>query len=276
MKTMTAADMFFLDKAILRFVFAIIISILLHIPFIFLVNNPENNNIIDPDADFSFVVAMPSLDAENISKFEKDLYAWAELADPGLLLKPNLAEGFSAFASPNVDFAEPALPTRELEEFNLPENVFAISQLTVPNKSFNEVIQEQWNKDTSYFLPELQRNELAKGVFWRIAGGREITNEIKLPEEEFQKLLENNAEVAKIKSPTQLEVSSLKNLNFPRIIVRESCGNSKFDNLAIQALKNYFNDFLQNSQNKNQSINFLKGAVFLEIDWRLPAFEEKI
>jgi hypothetical protein len=260
-----------LDSPWLRVLIAVCVFLLLHLPFSLLTIQSEASFQEKPGIHLPAVVSLPPATTGELSEFERDLYAWAEIADPRQMLLPNLQHGFSSFGNPGLMRQEPSLPVWSLEPFFWPRKDFPESSLAVKSKTLPELIRQQWNQNTDVFLLPFGKTGLPDGVFWRLAGTQREIRDIVMPEEFFA-LAGNSSEVDKISDMTVLEVSSLATLPYPRVILRKSCGSVLFDQLAIRALKEHF--LACHRQKGRAAPTPLKDGKswLLEVDWRLPDF----
>ncbi|MFA6930196.1 MAG: hypothetical protein WCT05_07705 [Lentisphaeria bacterium] len=263
-----------LDRPFLRFLFAVLVLVFLHLPFSFLSitsgrNSPEESGIRLPT-----VVSLPPVSSPYLSTFERDLYQWVSIADPRRMLHPDLQSGFSRFGNPTYAYPPPPLPVWSLQKYFWPKTDYPESRLAVAGKSLRELILEQWNKDSKIFLLPFEKATLPSGVFWRLAGSKTQISNLELPPE-FSVLAGNPLEVGKITRMTLLELAMLKGLPIPRIVVRRSCGNIQFDRLAVVALKRH----LQAAKKENTVFFLAENSAnktwYLEVDWRLSKMGEE-
>lgn len=263
-----------LDRACLRFFFAVFVLIFLHLPFSFL----SITSVINPQKELGVqlpaVVSLPPASSPHLSAFERDLHEWVGIADPRRMLHPDLQYGFSRFGNPTYVYPIPTLPVWSLQKYFWPKTDYPESSLAVAGKSLRELILDQWNTDSEIFLFPFEKASLPMGVFWRLAGSKTQIRNLELPPE-FSVFADNPLEVRKITGMTLLELSILKEFPIPRIVVRRSCGNIQFDQLAVVALKRH----LQAAQKEKTFFTLAENSVtktwFLEVDWRLPKMGEE-
>ncbi len=271
--TMTVPSMQqLLGRAWLRMLIAFCVLFLLHLPFSLLTMQSDRSLMRKPGIQLPAVVSLPSVTSAGLSSFERDLYAWASIADPRRMLHPDLEHGFSRFGNPVFSFPVPVLPVWSLEPCIWPRQEYPESSLAVASKTLAELIREQWNRDTNVFLLPFERVSFPEGVFWRLSGSAGHIRGIQIPAD-FSNLAGNPDEVKKITGMTVLEVSRLSVLPYPRIALRKSCGNTRFDQLAVRAVK-------QHIHTRRRQMEVLPGSLspsgaqswLLEVDWRLPQF----
>lgn len=260
-----------LGRAWLRILIAFCVLLLLHLPFSLLRIHSNLDSQQTSGIQLPTVVSLPSVSKPNLSKFEKELYIWTDIADPRRMLYPDLEDGFSCFGNPAFLCPVPVLPVWSLEPCFWPRKEYPESSLAVASKSLAELIHEQWNRDTRVFLLSHEKVLLPAGVFWRISGSPNLLHGIQMPAD-FSRLAENPDEVKKVTGLTMLEVSSPAFLSYPRVIVRKSCGNFQFDQLAMRAVKEHTYRRLQ--QIEAASLQKEGQYWLLEVDWRLPKFGE--
>ena len=261
-----------LDSPWLRMITAVCVLLLLHLPFSLLTIQCKTTFQEKPGIHLPAVVSLPPATASGLSEFERDLYAWAEIADPRQMLLPNLQHGFSSFGNPSLPQTVPQFPSWLLEPFFWPRKGFPESSLAVKSKTLPQLIREQWKQSNDIFLLPFEKMDLPEGVFWRLSGSLRQIRDIVMPAE-FSALSSNQSEVDKVSDTTVLEISSLPPLPYPRVTLRKSCGNVLFDQLAIRAVKDHFltcyrqKGEVSSPEPQKNSRNWL-----LEADWRLPLF----
>lgn len=261
-----------LDQGWLRLLLAVCVLFLLHLPFSMLTIQWDQRPQGEPGIQLPAVVSLPPATSAQLSVFEKDLYAWTSIADPRRMLHPDLEHGFSHFANPFFMFPVPVLPVWSMEPFFWPRRDYPESSLAVASKPLAALIREQWNRNTSLFLLPHERVSFPEGVFWRLSGSPGHISGIQMPED-FASLAGNPVEIKKITGMTLLEVSSLQALPYPRITLRKSCGNGRFDQLAVRAVKQYLLARRRQMQvAASPSSARVVQSWILEVDWRLPQF----
>ena len=263
---------YLLDQAWVRLLLAVCVLFLLHLPFSMLTIKSDQSFQEEPGIQLPAVVSLPSTSNAGLSAFERDLYAWTNIADPRRMLHPDLEHGFSLFANPVFSCPAPSLPVWYLEPCFWPRKEYPESSLAVASKSLAELIREQWNRNTTIFLLPHEKAPLPQGVFWRLSGSTGNLSGLPMPAD-FSSLAENPDEVKKVTGMTLLEVNRIPFLPYPRITLRRSCGNARFDQLAIRAAREY----LLSRDRKGDVLltaSASKGVQswLLEVDWRLPQF----
>lgn len=249
----------------LRMAAAIVVAIILHVPFLLVkarngnAQNQQNDQFVNhsPRA-FLF----PPRNAKNLDKYILAIYEWADFDDPTVIIHPNPDYGFTKFI-PKTPPQE-VIPLPEVEpprtEKSFPD--IPDKNLETKARSTAENIQASWNKDTHLNLPAPQRIVRPRGVFWTTEYGSKLINPPKLDEEKQNLALLKGVP----KSVTKIEVDPNPNLPLKRIILRESCGNKDLDLLAVEAVRNA----LENAGDKPLLPGFSPTQpVTLVVDWRL-------
>ena len=258
-----------LGQAWMRMLLAFSVLFLLHLPFSMLTIQSDQSLQEELGIKLPAVVSLPSVSSAGISVFERDLYAWTNIADPRRMLHPDLEHGFSRFANPVFSCPIPLLPVWSLEPCFWPRKEYPESRLAVASKTLAELIREQWNRKTSIFLLPHEKAAFPQGVFWRLSGSASQLRGLPMPAD-FSSLSGTPDEVKKVTGMTLLEVSRLPFLPYPRIALRRSCGNARFDQLAIRAVKQYLLSRGRPIEGM-PTASASKGVQtwLLEVDWRL-------
>ncbi|NMA21528.1 MAG: hypothetical protein GX927_13210 [Lentisphaerae bacterium] len=272
MTTLHLGVHYWLDQAWVRLFLAVCVLFLLHLPFSMLSIRTDQSLQESPGIQLPAVVSLPSVYNDEISMFERNLYAWANIADPRRMLHPDLEHGFSRFANPVFSYPTPSLPVWTLEPCFWPRKEYPESSLAVASKSLAELIREQWNRDTTIFLLPHEKAPLPQGVFWRLSGSTKQISGLQMPAD-FSSLAGTPDEVKKVTGMTLLEVSRIPFMPYPRITLRKSCGNARFDQLAIRVLREYLlsrsrKDDVLLAASASKSVQ----SWLLEVDWRLSQF----
>ncbi len=258
-----------LGRAWLRMLIAICILLLLHLPFSLLTIHSVRSSQPKPGIHLPAVVSLPSSSSPGLSRFERDLYAWTNIADPRRMLHPDMEQGFSRFGYPVFSYPAPVLPVWALEAWFWPRKEYPESSLAVASKTLKELIREQWNRHTKIYLLPFEKVAFPEGVFFRLSGSSKRIRDLLMPAE-FASLAGNSDEVQKITGLTILEVSSLAVLPYPRIVLRKSCGNIRFDQLAVLAIKEHLlSRRRQMEVSKEPSPQRIAQSWLIEVDWRL-------
>ena len=213
------------------------------------------------------VVSLPHGDSVGLPQFINDLYDWSEIADPARMLQVDMESGFSRYANPTISYVQPTLPQWSVPEFHLTPSEVQESQLPVKSVSLAEMLQANWQESNEFFLPPLPREEIPKGGFWRLAGRRGVIQNIEMPAE-YEALLQDPEELAKLNDSSLLELSRLPGVGLFRVRLRRSSGNSKLDQIAAQALRLHL--FKKQAQARAESMSDfeMRRSLILEVDWR--------
>ncbi len=218
-----------------RLFLAVLVVVLLHLPFLLLKPGSEEPAPVQPQRRLA-AIAQPEA-ARTPS--EKALWRWIEFSDPSQWYFPT-AQGFSRY---NV-FA--ALPGPELPHFTLspaplPEVPLAESRL---EGNLPPVDERGFLALKSVSLPEPVLPERGELPFpaprWRILGGGVLANPPEFPEEVW-KLRQESWKKKELSGliPTVMEVEFLPGLSVPRLLLRSSCGVPALDRAALDALRGF-------------------------------------
>ena len=172
--------------------------------------------------------------AAGMRAWEQNLYDWAALRDPTLLVLPNERFGFSRERFARLDI--PCAP--------IPPYCFSmkpVGQTSPPALAL---------RDTSASLAERVAGAgepirplppeptvvvpLSRGIFWRLPDGRLLSG-LSVPDEITVRAA--LAQGAPVKSPTVLRVSRGERLATARVQVIGGCGNVELDALAVVVLR---------------------------------------
>lgn len=218
-----------------RLFLAILVVLLLHLPFLLLKPGSEEAAPAQPQRRLA-AIAQP--EAAHTSS-EKALWRWIEFSDPSQWYFPT-AQGFSRY---NVFAAlpGPALPHFTLSPAAVPEVPLVESRLEghLPPLDERGFLALECASLPDPVLPE--RGELPfPAPRWRILGGGVLANPPEFPDE-VSKLVQESWEKKEISGliPTVMEVEFLPGFSVPRLLLRSSCGVAALDRAALDALRGF-------------------------------------
>jgi len=184
--------------------------------------------------DSTCCVLLPPPEAADIRTWERNLYDWAALRDPTLLVLPNERFGFSRERFAKLEIPSAAVPPyhfslRPVRPEPLPPVVLCGRVASLPERvaSAGEPIQPP---PVEPVLVE----PLPQMTFWRLPDGRMVSG---LPAFDERQVREAVAVGPAPKSPTTLRVSRVERLATARIVVTGSSANPALDGLALSVLR---------------------------------------
>lgn len=262
-----------LNSTACRFLAAGAFSLLLHL-FFCLLHHPalqQTDTLSNHTPAFPPLVYLGHQDAEGLSPEENKLYEWSEIASPTRLLYPDYLSGFSQFAFPSrirttfpefkiFTIAHPALIGPERSE----------TALTVVPLDMASLIYQQWNHYTPVEHEAMKTSPLATGVTWRFAGGRKIDNCPEVAVWQIEQIRSEQPD-GHFNDEAMTVIEIIQDGLIPRLVLRQSSGWSRFDFLAIQALRETLRDPARLRQGDgSHAQNYRIQAI-----WHLQDEEEK-
>ncbi|MBR0460055.1 MAG: hypothetical protein IJJ26_12525 [Victivallales bacterium] len=209
------------------------------------------------------LVFLPSSEQPNLSPAIANIYAWLDLRDPFLILKPNRPNGFQ----PNEPHLQPrnfhALPQVPAERpFDKDaEPPVAGKPPVFDDQPLRRAIREQRDPRMTIIMPSLPERKPPVGIFWKDTAGRSLEQ----PPEIDLMLVLKMVETQRPEKETCLELD--EHFSIPRILVRESCGIPDLDRMAVEALR----EFARKRQKKRLLASEpLPERQILKVCWRLP------
>lgn len=211
-----------------------------------------------------------TVEAENgWYRWEVEMAAWAEIADPTLISLPQYALGFSIADTETVVKPEQPIPEYdpdrnlraegERREVEFPTRALTVASIGGPRLGVPKMAVES-----------PPRPALPRIIMWRNADGNEVPQ---MP----RRLPNGLAEVAAKKPPTEItQVEIVRLQDRVRVRLRQSCGNDILDRFAVRlvAKKAVAEEGQVALRNRKPDALLLppkQDFMTIEVDWRLLA-----
>ena len=211
--------------------------------------------------------------AAGIRAWERNLYDWAALRDPTLLVLPNERFGFSRERFAKLDI--PCAPVPPYRSGMTPVGQTAPAALALREGSVS--LAERVAAAGEPIRPSPPEPivvvPLLRGVFWRLPEGRLLSG-LPAPDERAVRAAWAQGTA---KSPTLLRVSRGERLATTRVQVIGGCGNAALDTLAVDVLRRAvglqeLQDRLQpEGRTRAEYVPALAGETELQVEWGLAA-----
>lgn len=207
------------------------------------------------------IVALPSFDSTfaKESNAIKNIYAWAELKDPDLTLKPNEKLGFAKFLPDIPNFNYYFIP-----EYTIPQteyNPLPVSKLTFSpdDSSIRYVLKVNWTPKIHIHIPEIPEKSKPLEILWRNLQGQLLLDPPEIDLDSAKKICKQ------INSITEIEI--IPDTPEPRLVIRKSCNVSQLDMLALNALRTTVNAHVI-ARRFNASLPQIP-SISLQVLWRI-------
>lgn len=193
----------------------------------------------------------------------RNLQAWLMLKSPLAMYGAMSPYGFQAYTI--------ALPSWTINAFtdgttSIPEitdtNLAGSLQLQ-NNSNFRKLIPIQWNPYIEIVTPKLPPIKSNASLQWTDCAGRKLQNPPAIDMQQAQKALNGSTPI----KATAIEIIPGRNGALHRLIIRQSCGNTTLDSLAIDALRTYI--YKQRVESCSSSDNQLFPVTQLLLHWNL-------
>ncbi|MBN2452515.1 MAG: hypothetical protein JXR77_19170 [Lentisphaeria bacterium] len=180
------------------------------------------------------VLVSPSQSA-GISQWERDLYTWADLRDPTMLVLPNEKLGFSKERGREPRPVPATLPLHRGGFQAYAEHRPDAIALPRQSEPLAATLARFWRPAAPPPPEPILIRPLDRGVFWRDPDGSLLPEAPAVSEEDVRGAI---AAGVFPKYPTSIEVARLTQPAAPlRVKVARSCGNLALDSLAVEALR---------------------------------------
>jgi hypothetical protein len=172
--------------------------------------------------------------AAGIRAWERNLYDWAALRDPTLLVLPNERFGFSRERFAKLDIPCEPVPTYRFSMTAVGQTAPPAIALRGRPASLAERVAGAGEPIRPPPPEPIVVVPLSRGIFWRLPDGRRLNG---LPEPDERAVRAAQAQGTPAKSPTLLRVSRGDRLATTRVQVVSGCGNAGLDALAVGVLR---------------------------------------
>ncbi len=169
-----------------------------------------------------------------IEAWERNLYDWADLRDPTLLVLPNERFGFSRERSAKLDIPCAPVPPYHFSMTPVGQTSPPPAPLRAAPPSLAERVAGAGEPIRPLPPEPMVVLPLARGIFWSRLDGRLLSG---LPTPDERALRTALAQGLPPKSPTRLRVSRGERLAMTRVQVAGECGNAALDALAADLLR---------------------------------------
>lgn len=218
-------------------------------------------------------VLVPASAPENAGRWAENLYEWARLRDPTLLVLPNESRGFSKVRHRDLEIAPAEVPAYEFQVEAMAEKPHSPIAITGPETPLTEKLLAAWRSTRPARLEPVIIQPFARGIFWRFHDGRPLTNP---PDVSMDAVRSALNEAGFPKYPTSIRVSRLEASPTARVRVLQSCGNPVLDNLAVRAVRQAVGRLELQERTPGaprEHPGFLPdvgGSMEFEVEWSVP------
>lgn len=224
--------------------------------------------------DSTRAVLLPPPTAADIRTWERNLYDWAALRDPTLLVLPNERFGFSRERSARLEVPSAAVPDYEFALPPIEPPVLPALSLCGAIAPLRERLSGAVEPIRPAAVPVLAAEPLPRVTFWRYPDGRMAHG---LPGFDAERHRNAWADGPLPRRPTGLSVRRGDRLARLRVVVTEACGNPELDALAVSLLRRYLATLvLTGGLAPAAAPEFLPGVgqeVELQVEWAAPPAE---
>jgi hypothetical protein len=172
--------------------------------------------------------------AAGLRTWERNLYDWAALRDPTLLVLPNERVGFSRERFAKLDIPCAPVPPYHFSMTPVGQAAPAAIALREQSLSLAERVAGTGEPIRPPPPEPILVVPLSRGIFWRLPDGRLLSG---LPTPEERAVRAAMTPETPVKAPTLLRVSRGARPATTRIQVIAGCGNATLDTLAVDILR---------------------------------------
>jgi hypothetical protein len=190
--------------------------------------------VFESTQDSTRCVLVSPAGAADIRSWERNLYDWAALRDPSLLVLPNERFGFSRERSAKLEVPSAAVPAYRFAMTPLGQSAAPPLALCGPSPGLAERLVAIAEPIRPPPPEPLVVVPLARAVFWRTPDGRRVGG---LPVFDEREVRAATARERPPKGPTTLRLVHGDRLATTRVQLLSSCGNGSLDALAVAALR---------------------------------------
>ena len=184
--------------------------------------------------DSTRCVLLSSPVAADIRTWERNLYDWAALRDPTLLVLPNERFGFSRERFAKLEIPSAPVPAYEYAMIPLGQDSPAPIRLCAQAAGLPERVAQSGEPIRPPPIEPALVEPLPRVTFWRFPDGRMVSG---LPGFDERRVREACATTPPPKAPTTLRVSRAERLATARVMVSAACGNAVLDGMAVDVLR---------------------------------------
>ncbi len=221
--------------------------------------------------DSTRAVLLPPPTAADIRTWERNLYDWAALRDPTLLVLPNERFGFSRERSARLEVPSAAVPSYEFTLTPIEPPALPALSLCGAIAPLRERLAGAVEPIRPAAPPALAAEPLPRVTFWRYPDGRMANG---LPGFDAERHRDAWADGPLPRRPTSLAVWRGDRLARLRVVVTEACGNPELDAMAVGLLRQHLATLvLAAGAAPEAAPEFLPGVgqtVELQVEWAAP------
>lgn len=208
----------------------------------------------------------------NMQAWEQNLYDWAALRDPTLLVLPNERFGFSRERSAKLEIPCAPVPPYQFSMTPVGQAAAPPLALRAASQSLAERVAGAGDPIRSVPPGPSVVVPLPRGIFWTLPAGRLLSG---LPPPDERALRAAVTQDGPAKAPTRLRISRGDRLGTTRVQVISDCGNAALDALAVDTLRRALG--LQELQERLQAAGGTRadylpapgGEAEVQVEWRL-------
>jgi hypothetical protein len=239
-------------------------ALLILSPMFFLDVSSPTPELLRASNNDAKVLSLPAQPEPDSASALTAVYDWLHIGDPTIFILPDVAMGFARFrAQPQHQFRA-ALPSNIWEPAAATPLEQPALQLPIRQESLSSLLAEQWPQERKDLVSAPPAGQAPSGIFWRDSHGRQVIDPPIIQPDFIDQAIANHGLPQQM---TLLEIVATPYLPMPRIVIRQSCGNVRLDELLLNAIRDYFQrqPFAPTSSTAGR-----KHSLLLEIDWRLP------
>lgn len=221
--------------------------------------------------DSTRAVLLPPPTAADIRTWERNLYEWAALRDPTLLVLPNERFGFSRERSARLDVPSAAVPAYRFTVTPIEPPALPALSLCGAAVPLRERLAGAVEPIQPAAVAALAAEPLPRVTFWRYPDGR-MANGLPGFDAELHRAAWADGPLPR--RPTGLSIRRGDRLARLRVVVTEACGNPELDALAVGLLRRHLIAMVLPAAPAPEAapefFPVVGGEVELQVEWAAP------
>ncbi|MBR4674280.1 MAG: hypothetical protein IKP00_07435 [Victivallales bacterium] len=187
----------------------------------------------------------------------ENIYAWVDLKSSTSTNTSDSPLLFSSYSGSLQPYHYTQLGQHEVKETSFFDDKMVGMLVEDTLEARRKSMPIPWETQIVLTEPEAIPFTPPKGIFWLNADGLVVSNPPSIDTKEAMEALGSQESIL----PTKLEYSPIPGMKQLRIVIRQSCGVAKLDELAVRALRTHLNTFDRNRQFQRNRLPISQGLL---------------